>query len=74
MFNAQGEMNAASVKDAITTLAKYASILEENQPSNASIAGQPQLNDSKTDELVSRAVLTQEGKVALAQSMANPIR
>jgi len=46
MFNAQGDMNAASVKDALTTLAKYASILEENQPAN----------------------------VALAQSMANPIR
>jgi len=74
MFNAQGEMNAASVKDALTTLAKYASILEENQPANTALAGQPSLNDSKTDELVSRAILTQDGKVALAQSMANPIR
>jgi hypothetical protein len=74
MFNAQGDMNAASVKDALTTLAKYASILEENQPANAALAGQPQITDAKTDELVSRAVLTQDGKVALAQSMANPIR
>jgi len=74
MFNAQGDMNAASVKDALTTLAKYASILEENQPANVALAGQPQITDAKTDELVSRAVLTQDGKVALAQSMANPIR
>jgi hypothetical protein len=74
MFNAQGDMNAVSVKDALTTLAKYASILEENQPANAALAGQPQITDAKTDELVSRAVLTQDGKVALAQSMANPIR
>jgi len=74
MFNAQGDMNAASVKDAITTHAKYASILEENQPANVALAGQPQITDAKTDELVSRAVLTQDGKVALAQSMANPIR
>lgn len=74
MFNAQGELNASSVKDALVTLTKYASILEENQPSNVALAGQPQINDTKTDELVSRAVLTQDGKVALAQSMANPIR
>ena len=74
MFNAQGEMNASSVKDALSTLAKYASVLEENQPANTALAGQPALNDTKTDELVSRAILTQDGKVALAQSMANPIR
>lgn len=74
MFNAKGELNASSVKDALMTISKYASILEENQPSNFGLAGQPQLNDQKTDELVARAILTQDGKVALAQVMANPIR
>lgn len=74
MFNAKGEMNASSVKDALNTLVKYAAILEENVPSSAALSGQPGLNDSKRDELISRAIMTQEGKVALAQAMANPIR
>jgi hypothetical protein len=52
-------------------LMKYASILDENMPSNAA---QPAMSDDKRDELVSRAIMTQEGKIALAQVMANPIR
>jgi hypothetical protein len=74
MFNARGELNASSVKDALSTLVKYAAVLEENTPSNAALSGQPGLNDVKRDELISRAIMTQEGKVALAQAMANPIR
>jgi hypothetical protein len=74
MFNNKGEINASSVKEALTTIAKYASILEDNQPSNTGLAGQPSLSDDKRDELVSRAIMTQEGKIALAQAMANPIR
>ena len=73
LFNTRGEMNATSVKDALNTLVKYAAILEENQPSNAALAGRPGLNDEKRDELISRAIMTQEGKIALAQAMANPI-
>jgi hypothetical protein len=72
MFNTRGEMNASSVKDALQTLVKYAAILEENTPSNAGLAGSPSLNDSKRDELISRAIMTQDGKIALAQAMANP--
>ena len=74
MFNNQGQMNASSLKDAIQTLAKYASVLEENQPSNFGLAGQVSLSDEKRDELITRAIMTQEGKIALAQAMANPIR
>jgi hypothetical protein len=74
MFNNKGELNASSLKEAIASLAKYASILEENTPSNMGLAGQPSLSDDKRDELISRAIMTQEGKVALAQAMANPIR
>lgn len=74
MFNNKGEMNASSLKDALSTLVKYASILEENQPSNAGLAGQPGLSEEKRDELINRAIMTQEGKIALAQAMANPIR
>jgi hypothetical protein len=74
LFDTKGEMNASSVKDALNTLVRYASILEEGQPHNMSLAGQPSLNDEKRDELIARAIMTQEGKLALAQSMANPIR
>ena len=74
MFNNKGEMNASSLKDALQVLVKYASILEDNQPSNAGLAGQPGLSEEKRDELIARAIMTQEGKIALAQAMANPIR
>lgn len=74
LFSQSGEMNATSVKDALNTLVKYASIIEEGQPSNIALAGQPDLDDAKRDELIARAVFTQDGKYALAQAMANPIR
>jgi hypothetical protein len=74
MFSNQGQMNASSLKDALQTLVKYASVLEENTPSNIGLAGQPSLSDDKRDELISRAIMTQDGKIALAQAMANPIR
>ena len=74
MFNNKGELNASSVRDALAQIAKFASILEENQPANAGLAGQPSLSDEKRDDLIARAIQTQEGKIALAQAMANPIR
>ena len=74
MFNNQGQLNASSLRDALQSLVKYASILEENTPSNMGMAGQPSLSDDKRDELISRAIQTQDGKIALAQAMANPIR
>ena len=74
MFNNKGELNASSVKEALETVVKYASILEENVPSNMGLAGQPSLSDDSRDELIARAIQTQDGKIALAQAMANPIR
>ena len=74
MFSNQGQLNASSLKDALQTLVKYAAVLEENTPSNIGLAGQPSLSDEKRDELISRAIMTQDGKIALAQAMANPIR
>jgi hypothetical protein len=74
MFNSKGELNASSVKEALVSLAKYASLLEDNQPSNVGLTGSAGMSESQRDELISRAIMTQEGKLALAQSMANPIR
>ncbi len=74
LFDKQGQLNASSVKDAFQTIMRYASVLDDNMPSGATLAGQPSLNDSKRDDLISKAIFTQDGKVALAQAMANPIR
>src|ERR1019366_3112500 len=74
MFDSRGQINASSVADAMQILNKYASILQENQPSNIGLAGQPSFSEDKRDELITRAIMTQEGKIALAQAMANPIR
>jgi len=74
MFNNRGEVNASNLKDALQALVKYAAILEENVPANQGLAGQTALSDDKRDELISRAIMTQDGKIALAQAMANPIR
>jgi hypothetical protein len=74
MFNNGGQLNASSFKDSLQQLIKFASILEDNVPSNQGLAGQPSLSDDKRDELIVRAIMTQDGKIALAQAMANPIR
>jgi len=74
IFNSKGELNAANLQDAFTQMAKFASVLEENTPSNLTLAGQPSMNDEKRDSLIERAIMSQEGKIALAQAMANPIR
>lgn len=74
VFSGQGELNAHSLQEAFTQIAKFASIMEENAPSNLALAGQPSLASEKRDQLVERAIMSQEGKVALAQAMANPIR
>lgn len=74
IFNTHGELNAGNVKEALAAIVKYAAIIEEMQPSNAVIASGPSLNDEQRDEMIKQALLTQEGKVALGQAMATPIR
>lgn len=74
LFNTHGELNGSSLQDALQTLTKYAAVLQEGMPSNVALTGQLSLNDTKRDELVTQAIMTHEGKLALAQAMANPIR
>lgn len=69
-----GQMNAGSLADALQVIGKYASIMEQNMPSNVALTGQPSYNDERRDDLIARAIMTHEGKLALAQAMANPIR
>jgi hypothetical protein len=72
MFDSRGEINASSVKEAALQVLKYAELME-NTPSNQALTS-PGTSDDRRDELVSRALQTQEGKLALAQAMASPIR
>lgn len=74
IFNTHGEINASNVQDALGQIVKYASIIEELQPSNAVQAGGASLNDQQRDEMIKQALMTQEGKIALGQAMATPIR
>lgn len=71
MFSGNGQVNASSVKEAMELIVKYASLIN-NQPSNVGLT--PEVSEDQRDALISRALLTQDGKVALAQAMANPIR
>jgi len=74
LFSNNGQLNASSYQDAIQSIVKLASILENNMPSGSTLAGQPSLSNAEKDNIISKAIMTQEGKVALAQAMANPIR
>jgi len=74
MFNSHGELNASNDRDALAQIVKYASIIQNNQSANQGLAGQPSFTEEQKDELIRRALMTTEGKVALGQAMANPIR
>jgi|GEM_PF-6586296 len=64
-----GQLNASSLSDALQVIGKYASVMEQNLPSNVALSGQNTYSDEKRDELVARAIMTHEGKVALAQAI-----
>jgi hypothetical protein len=72
MFNNRGEMNASSLKDALAQISKFASLMDDNLPSNAGLASS--IPENRRDDLISRAISSTEGKLVLAQAMANPIR
>ena len=74
LFNTHGEINASNVGEALSQIVKYASIIEDLQPSSNAQAAAPSLNDGQRDEMIKQALMTQEGKIALGQAMANPIR
>jgi hypothetical protein len=74
LFNSKGELNASSFQDALETISKYASVIQNGLPSNYALSGAVGLSEEHQDELVARALNTHEGKLALAQAMANPIR
>jgi hypothetical protein len=74
LFDTKGELNAVSQQEALSALVRVAKILEQGLPAGQTQAGRPGVNDAARDELVRQALLDQNGKVALAQAMALPIR
>jgi len=72
LFNARGELNASNLKEAMETITKFAAVMEQNVPSNVALSGHG-LTEGQRDELISQAIMTHDGKIALAQAMANPI-
>jgi hypothetical protein len=74
IFNQQGELSAGSVKEALAKIVKYASIIDEMSPSSSSLTESPSFSETQRDEMIHQALSTQEGKIALGQAMANPIR
>lgn len=73
LFGQGGQINASDFRDMVTNLAKYAAALQENMPVNSSSMSQSGMTDAMSDELIQKAIYTNDGKVALAQAMANPI-
>ena len=73
-FNGNGQLNASNVNEALQTISKFASIIQNNNmPSNYGLSTQSDMSDQEKDALLAKAIFTQEGKMALAQTMANPI-
>lgn len=73
LFNSSGEVNAYDREDSIKQLIKYAHLVS-HEPSNYGMSSAPTFTEQQKDDLIKRALLTQEGKIALGQAMANPIR
>lgn len=74
LFNDKNELSAVSSRDALAAITKMAKIIEENASSSQNLAGRPSFNDQQKDDMIKKALLTSEGKIALGQAMALPIR
>lgn len=68
MFDNSGEINALSTRDALDGIMKMAKILEDNQSANHSLAGQPSFTEQAKDDMIKRALLTSDGKLAFVNS------
>lgn len=73
LFNQTGEMNAYNKKEALDQLVAFAQALSNGVNTN-SPATEPSASDAEKEALLSKALTTERGRVALAQAMANPIR
>ena len=74
IFNKQGELSAANVQEALSEIVKFASVIDQLAPSSSAQAQAASMTDTERDRLISEALLTSNGKIALGQSMVVPIR
>jgi len=74
LFDKQGQVNAFSKAEALSELVRLANVISNNQPTNSGVSSQKTYSDEASEAMLKRALETSEGKVALGQSMANPIR
>lgn len=72
-FTNSGQMNAHNRAEAIQNLVKYANML--SGPNSAAVESEtPSFSDEQKEAMLAQALMSHEGKVALGQAMANPIR
>lgn len=72
IFDKNGQVDAADKTDALAQLVRLANII--SGPSNSEQYSTSSYSDEQTDYLLKNALETPDGKLALGQSMANPIR
>jgi len=75
LFNDKGEVNAHDRAEALQNLIRYANMLGSTEPAAAAAdADGPSFSDEAKEAMLAQALASPEGKVALGQAMANPIR
>jgi hypothetical protein len=76
LFDRNGQVNAYDKSEALGQLVRLANVISGNQPapSNSGFGAARTYSDEASDAMIRRALETTEGKIALGQSMANPIR
>lgn len=74
LFDQNGELNAHNRAEALQQLIRYANTLSSTEPAAAAAEAQSSFSAEAKEQMLAQALATQEGKVALGQAMANPIR
>ncbi len=74
LFNSKGTLNADNNAEAINKLVAYAQALATGNVSSSSSNTSASFTDEAKETLLTKAMQSERGKVALAQAMANPIR
>ena len=73
LFNRDGQMNAHDRAEALQGLIRYANML--GGPSSSAVESEsPSFSDEQKEAMLAQALQSAEGKIALGQAMANPIR
>jgi hypothetical protein len=74
MFDGSGNMNAHDRAEALQQLVRYANMLSGAPAGASAEADAPSFSDEQKEAMLAQAMHTENGKVALGQAMANPIR